>query len=629
MTAWFDRLPIHRKLVALALAVTTAALVVATAGLMVLDLWRYRATASDDTQSLASVIAENTVAAVRFGDADAAAATLGTVRVRATIRRACVYLPDGRLFAEYRPAAARPCPASPPGELPFRRVAGVAPVTSNGQVIGTVYVERDLAEIWPRLAIAAATAFGMLGLASLLALALANRLHARVSAPIGQLAAAAREVQPDGSTPMPPIQAGADEVGDLVQAFGGMLDRVREANARLTESNATLRRQEAEREDLLRREREASRLKDEFLAAVSHELRTPLNAIAGWTQILTSTRPDEATTRKAVESIARNARAQARVIDDLVDVSRIVTGKVGLALAPIDLREVAGAAADTLRPAADARGVLLEVGVPGTACFVNGDRDRLQQVVWNLLSNAIKFTPAQGLVRLAVQPVPGAFELRVSDTGSGIAEAFVPHVFDRFRQADGSMTREHGGLGLGLAIVKELTELHSGTVSAASPGRGQGATFTVRLPALAGAPPATAREVRPPATMPDLTGISVLAVDDNVDALEVLAAALSLAGARVRVASGGQQALRAWDEEAADVLVCDLAMPVVDGFEVLRSLRARESGMRPVRAIALTAHSSPEYMARTRAAGFASHVSKPFSVEVLMRAIRSAVEQVS
>ncbi|MGH9372165.1 MAG: ATP-binding protein, partial [Vicinamibacterales bacterium] len=468
MTRWFARLPIHRKLVAMALVVTTAALVVATIGLAALDVWRYRETALDDIEALAEVIAENTAAAVTFKDTDAALNSLATVRVRPTVQRSCLYLPDGTLFAGFARSPEFACPSAQPTDVPWRVVAGTAAVNSNTRLIGTVYVERDLAEIGARIAVAGLTGLGMLLLAATVAFALAQRLHRSVSRPITQLASAARAIGPaSGPDALLDVQAGDDEIGDLVRAFAEMLRRVRDANARLLESNETLRRQETEREQLLVREREASRLKDEFLAAVSHELRTPLNAIAGWVQILTTTTANEQTVAKAIASIARNAKAQTRVIEDLVDVSRIVTGKLNLRCDPVDLRDVATSAVDVIRPAADAKHIRLDVEVPSEACFVNGDRDRLQQIVWNLLSNAIKFTPTGGAVSLALKTgADDDFTVEVTDTGVGIPASFLPHVFDRFRQADGSMTREHGGLGLGLAIVKELAELHGGVVRA-------------------------------------------------------------------------------------------------------------------------------------------------------------------
>ncbi len=632
MRRWFARLAIHRKLFVVSLLVTTVALVLATLSLAVVDLVRYRATATGDTGSLAEVLAENSAAAVAFNDPGAARTTLATVRRRPTVQRACLYLPDGSLFAGFERSPQFACPPAMPREVTWRVVAGSAPVRRNDRVLATVYVERDLQELGTRMAIAGITGLGMVVLVGSVTLALANRLHRTVTRPITQLASVARSIQPDArEVALPDITASDDEVGDLVRAFTDMLRRLHDGNARLVESNQMLRRQRADREQLLAREREANRLKDEFLAAVSHELRTPLNAITGWVQVLATTNPQAATTAKAIESIARNARAQARVIEDLMDVSRIATGKLNIRFDVVDLREVAESAVEAARAPARAKRIALALRAPDDVCFVNGDRDRLQQIVGNLLSNAIKFTPQGGMVSVALTHASGSYELTVTDTGIGIPASFLPHVFDRFRQADGSSTREYSGLGLGLSIVKELTELHGGVVTASSPGPNLGASFTVRLPHLDGlraldVVPAEAAEDAGTVT---LAGIRVLAVDDNADALEVLASSLAHRGADVRVATTGEAAMREWEREPADVLICDLAMPQMDGFAVLRGIQERDrSAGRHTAAIALTAHASSDYSARARDAGFHRHVAKPCDFDELALAVRSAFEQV-
>jgi signal transduction histidine kinase len=318
---------------------------------------------------------------------------------------------------------------------------------------------------------------------------MADRLTRRVSTPIAKLATAAGRIGHEGQDrqPLLDIAAPPDEVGQLVEAFRAMVGRLLESNETLRNEVKERRKVEIEREALLERERQTSRLKDEFLAAVSHELRTPLNAILGWVQMLGTMNPDAAMTAKAVASIGRNARAQTRVIEDLLDVSRIITGKLQLRMEPVDLRTVLEGAVEVIRPAAAAKCIELRAEMPETICLVNGDQDRLRQVFWNLLSNAVKFTPADGTVSIGLRLVDGNYELSVTDNGVGIKPQFLPFVFDRFRQADGSMTREHGGLGLGLSIVKELIEGHGGSVSVTSPGEGQGATFLIRLAPLASA----------------------------------------------------------------------------------------------------------------------------------------------
>jgi signal transduction histidine kinase/ActR/RegA family two-component response regulator len=621
---WFDRLAIHRKLVAIALVVTTVALALATSGLMVLDFLSYRQTASRDMAALASVIGENTAAAVMFGEPKDADALLAAVRVRPTLSRACLYLPDGRLFATYSRDVTAPCPAQASVRTEWDAVTGTADVRWNDQLLGRVYIDRELTELWSRGAVAIGSGLAMLILAGAVALVIAHRLHRTVSQPIVQLADAVRGVDAHGrsAADLTEIRAGGDEVGGLVKAFADMVRRVGEANE-------AVRRKEAEREALLVREQEASRLKDEFLATVSHELRTPLNAIVGWTQILLSTPVDDPTRKRALESISRNAHAQARVIEDLVDVSRIVTGKLHLRFSPIDLRSAIEGALEVVRPAADARQVRLEVNLPSTPAVVRGDRDRLQQIVWNLLSNAVKFTGAGGSVTVSVMLVGSQYEVHVTDTGVGIPAPFLPFVFDRFRQADGSTTRAHGGLGLGLAIVKELTELHGGSVEANSEGPGRGSRFVVRLPAFDG--PSDTRAAYEPATFlgdRTLEGVSVLVVDDNSDALDVLSATLETAGADVRTATSGAEALAHWNHDPAQVLLCDIAMPDIDGLELLRRIREEDARTgRYTPAVALSAHAGREHEVRSVRAGFACHLTKPQNAVNLIRTLSDVLSR--
>jgi signal transduction histidine kinase/ActR/RegA family two-component response regulator len=617
VSPWFSRLPIHRKLMMVALVVTTAALLIATVGLVIVDAYRLRTAAIEEAIVTAQVMAENTAATVAFDDPETAAETLSTLRAAPNVRRACLYKADRSLFAAFTQAPGLSCPPVQPAGAPEGMVSSTAPVMLNQRALGMVYVERDLDDLRAGVLAGAATGFLLLVLAAVTASLLAYRLHRFVSEPITQLAAVARGIRPDPrGAPLPTIAAGNDEIGDLVRAFTDMLRRVQDASA--------------EREQLLTREREASRLKDEFLATVSHELRTPLNAILGWAQILTTTTPGPETTSKALASIARNAKAQTRVIDDLIDVSRIVTGKLHIRLDPVDLRDVVDHAVDVIRATAQTKGIAVTMDLPPSACLVNGDRDRLQQVVWNLLSNAVKFTPPGGRVAVHLHESDHAFEIVVADTGTGISPAFLPHVFDRFRQADGSMTREHGGLGLGLAIVKELTELHGGSVRASSAGPHQGATFTVRLPQLAGLHADAAQPPPPTAEQPlALQGVRVLAVDDNEDAADVLADSLARSGARVRVATSGEAAIREWDLEAADVVICDLAMPVLDGFDVLRAIRQADSRAgRYTPIIALSAHASEEFRRKSHEAGFDRYVAKPCHPDELVQVVSHVLQRV-
>jgi len=609
-----DRLSLHRTLVAMALAVTAVSLALAVLGVIAAETWRYRAIAAEDTEVLARVIAENSAAAVMFDDAENAGDILGSVAVREAVTRACLYRAEGAVFARFERHAGVSCPARPTAPSSWTTVAGVAPIRRNGQALGVVFVERGLPELWPSVAVAAATGLLMLVLASLVAIPLANRLHRRISRPIVALAAAARTTGADAApAARPPIDTDIPELNDLVRAFSDMLERI-------GATTHELRRRETEREELLGREREASRLKDEFLAAVSHELRTPLSTVVTWVQVLSMKPPDPELLERGLASIARSVQAQARVIEDLVDVSRIVAGKLSLHYEPVDLREPLEAAVEPFRGTAEAKRLRLVLDLPARPCVVRGDRDRLQQIFSNLVSNATKFTASGGRVEVTLARRDDRAEVRVSDDGIGISAGFLPYVFDRFRQADGSMTREHGGLGLGLAIVKELCSLHGGSVAVSSAGRNRGSTFVVSLPLAPETRPSPAAGAEAPPARRPLSGLRVLAVDDNADALDALDIALSAAGAEVRTAASGAAALAAAARDRPDVLLCDLSMPDLDGFAVLRRLRLR-TPHRHLPAIALSAHASEEHRVRSRAAGFALHLAKPYRIEALIDAL--------
>ncbi len=354
---------------------------------------------------------------------------------------------------------------------------------------------------------------------------------------------------------------------------------------------------------------EASNLKDEFLAIVSHELRTPLTVILGWAKVLRAVdkRPDQAP--RAIAAIERNAMAQARLVGDLLDVSRVLTGKLCLDVSPFDLRAVVQAEVDDLRPALERKGVTLVAELDPTGPFA-GDAGRLQQVCWNLLTNAMKFTPSGGRVEVRLSDGDGVVELVVADTGEGIPASFLPHAFERFRQADATMTRIHGGLGLGLSLTRDLVELHGGTIRVESPGEGRGATFTVTLPKRAAAGPEAHPPPRPSAV--DLDGVKVLVVDDEADALELITTVLQSRGAEVRVAVSAADALESLKRAPPDVLLSDLAMPREDGYSLIRRVRSLDAGDGgAIPAAALTARTEAAARERALAAGFQVHVAKP------------------
>lgn len=388
---------------------------------------------------------------------------------------------------------------------------------------------------------------------------------------------------------------------------------------------------------LYRSAREANRLKDEFLATVSHELRTPLTAILGWASMLRTNEFDRQTAQNALETIERNARAQSQIIEDLLDVSRIVTGKLRLDVRQVEPVSFIDAAVESVRPAAEAKGVRLSKALDTGPTALSGDPARLQQIVWNLLTNAIKFTPRGGRVETRLSRVESNLEITVSDTGAGIKPEFLPYVFDRFRQADSSTTRRHGGLGLGLSIVRHLVELHGGTVRADSAGEGEGSTFTVSLPvapvvgrdasAEARGARSTAERGALAADLPgEIVGLKILVVDDEEDARELLRAMLGGYGAQVLVAATAQEALNIAARSRPDVLVSDIGMPDVDGFELIRRVRElpAESGG-GVPAIALTAYARAEDRLRVLRSGYQMHVAKPVEMAELLTVIASLV----
>lgn len=391
---------------------------------------------------------------------------------------------------------------------------------------------------------------------------------------------------------------------------------------------------ERQRERLLENERaaraeaeRAASVKEEFLATLSHELRTPLNAVMGWLQILRRDLAKPERARVALEVIERNARQQAKLIADLLDISRILSGKMRLELQQLDVAAVVDAAIESVLPAAEAKEVLIVRVADATDARLMGDPARLQQMVWNVVANAVKFTPRGGEVRVGVASVPGGVEIRVTDTGEGISSDLLPHIFDRFRQGDASTTRSHGGLGLGLAIVKQFAELHGGSVEVSSEGKGKGSTFVMRLPLSVATqappaefvplPPNVATEIAPRSS-PPLKGIRVLVVDDEPDALEMVRRVLEESEANVDTAPSSDAALELLAKQTFDVIVSDIGMPVRDGYELISEVRTRGVD---VPAIALTAFAHSSDRAKAMAAGFQAHLAKPVDAADLLGAI--------
>jgi PAS domain S-box-containing protein len=413
--------------------------------------------------------------------------------------------------------------------------------------------------------------------------------------------------------------------------------KAREAAA---QEHQEARRAEKEIERLLTNERKAraevertNRMKDEFLATLSHELRTPLNAILGFSQLIEKKPGDVNAVIEGVQVITRNAKMQVDLISDLLDMSRIVSGKLRLDVKEVNLADVINAGLDAIRHSAQSRGIVIETSFPREALLARGDEGRLQQVVWNLLSNAVKFTPRRGRIRVSLKSDNGNAKIVVHDTGIGVRSDVLPYLFERFRQADSSASREHGGLGIGLAIVKHLVELHGGSVSAASEGEGKGATFTVELP-LAGVPVMAPAPEPPPETaytlpepdedLIDFDGLEVLAIDDQPDSRAFLTRVLEERRARVINASSAEEGLFVLKQHKPDIVLCDIGMPGVDGYQFIRTMR--ETGDHTP-ALAVTAFARPEDRLRALRAGYQGHITKPVNPAELFATIAVFVGQ--
>lgn len=399
-----------------------------------------------------------------------------------------------------------------------------------------------------------------------------------------------------------------------------------------------------QRESLLAREQalridaeKANRSKEEFLATVSHELRTPLNAVLGWATMLRRGKVDELTFARAIESIERNAKSQAQLIEDLLDISRITSGKLRLDVKPVKLVSIITGAMDSIQPAADAKGVQLEMVLDPVADHIDGDASRLQQVIWNCLANAVKFTPSGGLVRVHLERNGSLALVTISDTGAGISQEFLPHVFGRFQQADGALTRTHTGLGLGLAIARHLVEIHGGTIEAASEGLGKGATFTVALPLAVARPNRSGspegqsvasqeRSLPDESALPNLHGLRILTIDDEADTRDLIRTVLESCGAEVVTAGSAREGLDSLAGWNPHVLICDIGMPGEDGYSVIRKVRATERSAN-LPAIALTAYVRVQDRMRALEAGYQMFLPKPVEATELRSTVASVVER--
>jgi signal transduction histidine kinase/CheY-like chemotaxis protein len=645
MTRRFSRLPVRLKLVAMIMATSTAALVLASAGYLVGDYYQTRRDLEQELLSQANIVLENSTAALEFSDAEVASATLHALESNRHIRLACLYLTNGNVLAEFkREPATRLCPVPPPTDgihYSPNRIVLVGGANLKGQRAGTLFIRSDIEQLTARLKFQGVIVVALLLMTLGVALLMSARLQAIVSEPVVSLARTASEVSSRDDYSLRAKRTTDDELGVLVDEFNRMLERIQLREGELSTTNEELRREiaerrraEQERAELLVREREANRLKDEFLATLSHELRTPLNAILGWTKLLRAHAVPPAAIDRALEKVERNAQVQTRLVEDLLEVSRITSGKLRLDLKPVDFVLLVNTAVDSIRPTAEARGVAIDRRLESYAMPTIGDPDRLQQVIWNLLSNAVKFTPSGGVVTVQLARKGDIDELGVSDTGIGIEPAFLPSVFDTFRQADASSTRTQGGLGLGLSIVRHLVEMHGGEVRAESDGLGKGATFTVRLPV---------RRIEPAQSIPDhdvdalppprrlterrLAGVSVLVVDDDQDTRELLVSVLEAAGAAVHAVPTASEALATGIQVTPDAIVSDIAMPGQDGYSLMRELDVALGPAAPRVRVALTAFAGERDRERALDAGYQRHLAKPLDPAVLISVLEELLGQ--
>jgi signal transduction histidine kinase/CheY-like chemotaxis protein len=600
----FRHASLRRKLTMGAVVAMVAAQLGAAIVLIGIERSRARRSLVEDVESNARIVVDNVAAALAFDYRDEADETLRALGAERGFEHACVYDDQGHLFAEHLVVGVcEPAPGPDGAQFGDGLVVNTPIVRPDRGRIGTLTLHSSLEPISDRVRDQIIGTLAVLLLSSAAAVWFMARLQRQLTAPLQELASTAQAVSHDRNYDRRVRIEADDEVGAVAEAFNDMLTRIKGREEEL---------------------QNALRLKDEFLATVSHELRTPLNAMLGWAHVLRDPHVTPPIMRQAVEAIDRNAQIQARLIEDILDVSRMITGKLRLEARHTDLTSIILSAVDVVKPSADARGIAIEVAVPPTAPFV-GDSDRLRQVVWNILSNAVKFTPKNGRVNVTLSDAPDEYRLEVRDNGRGIPREFLPYIFQPFRQVDGSSTRTHGGLGLGLAIARHLTELSGGSITATSEGLGRGAVFTIRFPRQTMVPWEGVSEERPDMTQrwSDLNGHHVLVVDDNEDTRNVLATMLEAHGASVTTAASVADARHALATRLPDVLITDLAMPVEDGFGLLEYCRHNaDPRLQGLPILALTAYGGQQAHDRVIAAGFDAYLAKPVEPLEVGRVVR-------
>jgi signal transduction histidine kinase len=494
-------LSIPKKVVAIAMIISAAALLLASTALIGNDYVGARRDLRSNTTTLARIVADEIAAAVSFNDRNAALDTLNALRAEPSITAACIYA-GVTLFAQHLKDTEAPrCPTSLTASFESSRSILVStPIEVKGTQIGTVQLLSTLEPAYTRLRLEILTIAAILLISGVFAFLLSSRLQRLVSDPILSLTGTANEVSQKKDYSIRATKRSEDELGTLVDAFNGMLAQIQTmiGEIRSREMDLEDRTNELERanEELQR----AGKMKDEFLATLSHELRTPLTAIIGWINIMHAGNLDPEKMTKAIDVIDRNARAQMQLVEDLLNVSQIITGKLKIHRQWAPIGNIIRTAVDSIQPAAAAKGIRIVTEVPNAGELIFADTERIQQVLWNLLTNAIKFSARDGVVKIQCSRTEAEYRIGVTDRGDGIDPQFIPFLFERFRQADASTTRRHGGLGLGLAIVRHIVESHGGTVSAQSEGKGQGATFVVQLPIPAALSPSITAAPKPAAS---------------------------------------------------------------------------------------------------------------------------------
>jgi signal transduction histidine kinase len=602
---------VQRKVMVMVLATTFSALFVAAAALLLYEVRTYRDSWLNDLATQADILGRSSAPALTFDDRKAALANLELLKSRPNILAAALYLPDGRLFASYAqgPNEAFPAAPGPPGHSIDGATGSVFyNVVEDGDRIGTLYL-RARYQLWSRLLDYLAILAVVMLISLLVAFVVSIWLQARLTRPILQVAEVARKVVDDRDFSLRASKTTDDEIGLLVDAFNAMLAEVARRAEALEASNATLKRETAERSAAEMALRLADRRKDEFLATLAHELRNPLAPMSNALTILRTVPADAGASRQARDMIERQLRQMVRLVDDLLDVSRITTGKLVLHQTALDLNDVLRAAVETARPIIDARGHRLAVKVPDQPLPVRGDAVRLAQVFANLLNNAAKYTDPGGQIDFSAWRSEDTLAVRISDTGIGIPPQILPAIFEMFTQGDTSLERRHAGLGVGLSLARRLVEMHGGSIDAHSEGIGKGSVFTVQLPAADGSASRTSsQEAALPAKAP--RGARVLLVDDNVDFATSMAALLENAGHEVRLAHDAASALTLAEAFEPDFGFFDIGLPGMSGFELARRFRSLPFASGSV-LVAVTGWGQDKDRELAREAGFDHHLVKP------------------